>query len=175
MYWVLLAALILGGLQYQRITQGVDDYVSKNREVSSIFEAYESSRGVLMDSMLDGFFEKPWTGHGFGLPTSSRTMSVEYDSATGLPSAAAVEKGVLPLAILEDLGIFGFAAVALWFWSGLRRAYWAGMESLVLFLTIWSINLGEANLFSPGGMGLLLIVTLTSASSYPLKSVVGEK
>ncbi len=82
-------------------------------------------------------------------------MEISRDPFLGLPIGASVEKGVMPLAVLEEVGIPGFMLAMFWLWIVLRRSARGGMAPLVIVLTILLINLGESTLFSPGGIGLL--------------------
>ena len=88
----------------------------------------------------------------------------------GIPVSAPVEKGFLPTAILEEIGMLG-TVLFLIFIAFLTNAVvegsdirWAGMYFGCLF-----VNVGEAVFFSVGGIGLLywLLIGL-SASAYKL-------
>jgi hypothetical protein len=118
--------------------------------------------------MWKGFSKHPIFGNGFGLPGSTQRLKVAYDSSTGLPTGAPVEKGVLPLAVLEDVGIVGFISVGLWVWGGIRRSAAGGLTPLTVALTCLLTNMGEATLFSPGGMGLLILICISWGFSFPL-------
>ena len=93
-------------------------------------------------------------------------MVISVDPVLGLPVGAAIEKGVLPLAVVEELGIPGALAVLAWIWLLVRRSIkGAGLVPLALLFTALLLNMGEMMLFSPGGMGLLMLVVIGLAAS----------
>lgn len=150
----------------------VTDFITKSgrAEVSGLFDAYEMSRGRLMDDMWFNIEENPWLGIGFGIPSSLNDLLVVRDPFFDLPISATVEKGVVPLMVLEELGVVGALFVLLWLWLLVRNAFTRGIATLsVLFVAIL-INFGEAILFSPGGMGLLLLVLISWAVAKPVHS-----
>ena len=155
---MLVAAPLLAG-----ILQG---YVAKRGGSTDITEAYERSRGGLIDQMVANIRKDPWRGVGFGVASEPTEMMVSYDPVLGLPVGASIEKGVLPLAVVEELGIPGALAVLAWIWLLVRRSIkGAGLVPLALLFTALLLNMGEMMLFSPGGMGLLLLVVIGLAAS----------
>src|SRR5690606_19943902 len=92
-------------------------------------------------------------------------LQVALDPVSGLPVGAAVEKGVMPLAVWEELGIFGLCAVGLWLWGIVRRSARGGITPMALCTVVLVVNLGESILFSPGGMGLLCLLLLGWAAT----------
>lgn len=140
------------------------DYLVKRGDTSgSLLDAAEASRGALVYTMIANFEASPLTGIGFGIASDYTTMVVERDPVLGLPTSASIEKGVLPIAVLEELGIFGAVLVAAWLWMVLRRGARSGVAAFAVLATIILTNLGEATLFSPSGMGLLPLVLLAWA------------
>ncbi len=133
---------------------------SGRHDVGGLMEAYNRSRGRLMDAMLANIGEHPLTGIGFGIASDPWHMNVRTDAVFGLPVGASIEKGVTPLMVLEELGVFGAALVALWVVALLRGCARGGLAPLAICLTALLLNMGEATLFSPGGFGLLLLVLL---------------
>jgi hypothetical protein len=157
---------LLGLAQAQRVATGVRRFVEKGgHSEGGVFAAYQESRGGKMAETWEGFLRHPIVGNGFGLPSVSSGFEVVYDATTGLPTAAPVEKGVLPLAVLEDVGLIGAVLVGLWLWDAVRRARKGSLVSLSLLLTALATNMAEANLFSPGGMGLLVVNCLAFGAS----------
>ena len=71
----------------------------------------------------------------------------------------------MPLAVIEELGIPGSLLVFVWLWMLIRRSERAGFTSLVVLVTMLALNLGENIFFSPGNMGLILIVLSTWAAT----------
>lgn len=163
----LLAVLAVGALVSagQHIASGVTDYLQKRGGQSSVMASYEVSRGSLVYSMLDNFQSSPLLGIGFGIASDPSTMIVERDPLLQLPIGATVEKGVLPVATLEEVGLVGAVFIALWLLMLIRRALRGGLAPASVFLTALFSNLGEATLFSAGGMGLLVLLVLTWAGT----------
>lgn len=144
----------------------IQSYISKRGEVAGLVEVYDRSRGRLMQEMWANVREHPWTGIGFGIASDPLSMEVERDPVLGLPVGASIEKGVLPLAVLEELGIPGAVAVLAWLWLLVRRSIRGRrMAPIALLFTALLLNMGEMMLFSPGGMGLLMLVVIGYAAS----------
>ena len=103
---VLIVALVFSPLLYQK----VNSYISKSGragESVTLAQAYEQSRGGLIDRLLANIEENPLTGIGFGIASNPFEMIVERDPVLGLPTGAAIEKGLLPLAIVAELVLDG--------------------------------------------------------------------
>ncbi|MBU2676758.1 MAG: O-antigen ligase family protein, partial [Gammaproteobacteria bacterium] len=150
------------------ISEDVSAYISKSRraEVRTLAQAYELSRGAMIVEMWENFKARPFQGIGFGVSSDPEEMIVQRDPLSGLPISATVEKGVLPLAVLEELGVFGLLAVLLWLWMLMRRsARGGGITALLVLFVALLTNMGESVLFSPGGMGLLSLVLVGWAAS----------
>lgn len=161
-------ALFLGVIFAPQIGDKLNYYISKSGRagsVESIAEAYEKSRGGLIDTIYSNIQENPLTGIGFGIASDPELMVVERDSLLGLPVGAAVEKGVLPLVVIEELGIPGAFLVFAWILWILRKAAISGVISIALIGTIILINMGESIFFSPGGLGMLILIMFTWAAS----------
>ena len=177
----LLAVLWLTGLGLlvvaPLVTQQAWQFVTKSdrAEVASIGEAYEDSRGRLIDEMMANIDTEPWLGIGFGIASDPSTMRVEREPLFGLPVSAPIEKGVTPIAVVEELGIVGAAFVAFWLVAVLRGAIASGLGPLSVTLTVLALNMGEAVLFSPGGMGLLLILMLAWGATGDREAVHSER
>ncbi len=126
-------------------------------------EAAEKSRGSLVDAMIENIGMRPLWGSGFGLASDLSTMNVEREPVTGLAIGAPVEKGVLFVAVVEEVGLIGAFFVFLWMWLLIHRSAKAGIIAFCVMATALAINIGEAILFSPGGPGLLILIVLTWA------------
>jgi hypothetical protein len=174
LYIVLLVGSLLVVANSATLGQRLTEFIAKRNQTDSLVAAYESSRGQMIERMWERIQERPFTGSGFGLASDTDATNVVYDETTGLPISAAAEKGVLPLAVLEELGILGFAWVALWMWGVLRRSARAGPEALALVVTVLATNLGEATFFSPGGLGLLYLVCVGWGATGPSVGSVGH-
>jgi molybdopterin-guanine dinucleotide biosynthesis protein A len=73
----------------------------------------------------------------------------------------------MPVAIMEELGVP--LATLLFIWMavlGLRSAR-GGLAPLAGFLAAMFTNLAEATFFSPGGMGLMMLVVISWAATSP--------
>lgn len=159
--WAAVFGTVLAGVSMaSAFSHIIANFLSKSGRASSsnLFEAYEGSRGFLMDAMLVNIVNDPWQGIGLGIASVPSSMIVERDSVLGLPLSAAVEKGVAPLAVLEEVGIIGLFFVALWLLALLRKGAVGGLAAFAVCLTALLLNLGENTLFSPGGHGLLVMV-----------------
>jgi len=119
--------------------------------------------------MASNISARPLEGIGFGMASIPSELVVVRDPVFGLPVSAAVEKGVLPLAIVEEIGVVGFGVVLLWVLALLRMSARAGVAPVAVCLTALFLNMGEATLFSPGGLGLLMLIMLGWAASSSLE------
>jgi len=77
-----------------------------------------------------------------------------------LPVSVSVEKGVLPLAILEEVGVIGFLVIVLWGRATVWKTLKGGGAAVGLLATIILLNFGESTFFSVGGFGMLPTVLL---------------
>lgn len=156
---LVLAAMVVAGAKLEGV---VTYYISKSGRAddSTLLAAYEGSRGAKMAEMWANIQDRPLVGIGFGIASDPSSMGVERDPFLGLPTSASIEKGVLPLAVLEEVGFFGFIAVAAWVLMLLRRSSRGGIAPVAVGLTALLTNMGESTLFSPGGLGLLLMILL---------------
>jgi hypothetical protein len=161
----LIATIGLG----PQLTDLWSNFISKSgrSQVTGVLESFNDSRGNLISLMTENIENNLFTGIGFGIASDPSLMIVSRDPILGLPIGAAIEKGVLPIAVMEEVGVPGLIFVTIWVWMLLRRALTNGIVSLMLALTVLLINMGEAVLFSPGGMGMLLLILLAFAVSKP--------
>lgn len=163
---MLLAAFLVAIGSGPFIAGSISSYLTKGTDHSTLADAYEGSRGFLIDRMWDNIQQRPFEGVGFGIASDPETMDVLRDPIFGLPTGAAVEKGVAYIAILEELGIFGLVTVLIWMWTLLRRAYRSGrLAALAICLTAFVMNIGESTLFAPGGMGMLSLILIAWAAT----------
>lgn len=158
----LLMALVVAAAVVAAPSVGdrVGEFIAKRSGAQSLAEAYDVSRGRLMQEMETNIQEHPLRGIGFGVASDPAAMVVQRDPILGLPTGAPVEKGVMPLALWEEVGLFGLVLAALWLWMLVRRAARNGAVPLAVLTTILLLNLGEATLFSAGGVGMLQLVLL---------------
>lgn len=159
--WAVLFVALIGGLAMApKVVHTLQSYTTKSgrAHVGGILEAYERSRGHLIDAMLNNISRYPLTGIGFGVASEPALTVVGEATILGLPTSAPVEKGVAPLAVMEEIGLPGAALVAFWMLFLLRSAARGGLAPFVVCLTALLLNMGEATLFSPGGFGLLSLI-----------------
>ena len=158
-------ALITGSLALCLLFVGeivalIQEFISKSSRtnVGTLLEAYYRSRGVVIEPMLYNISEQPLTGIGFGIASSPSLMVVNRDPFFGLPVSASVEKGVMPLAVVEEVGVPGAILVLLWLFALFRSSSRGGLPAFTVCATVIALNFGEAVFFSPGGMGLLSLI-----------------
>lgn len=155
-----VAGVVVGG---PFLAGKLSAYLYKRTDATSLIEAADASRGALVEKMFWNIQDNPWTGIGFGIASEPELMEVERDSVLGVPLSAPVEKGVMPVAVVEELGIFGALAVLGWLLVVLRRGAQAGVQRFAVLITLVLVNFGESMFFSVGGMGMLLLILLTGA------------
>lgn len=162
--FVAVMSILISGTAFTSI---VSNFVAKGgrAEVSGLVQAYDQSRGFIMDAMIDNIQSDPLVGIGFGVPSDPFSLNIQRDPIFDLPIGASIEKGVMPLALLEELGVIGFCLFVAWFWMIVRSAARAGIVALSVTLTGLLINLGESIFFSPSGMGMLVLIFVSWAYS----------
>jgi hypothetical protein len=145
------------------------EFIRKGRDADeALTESAVASRVGLIDRMMVNIQLNPLTGIGFGIASFPEERgNIGRDPFLGLPVLAPVEKGVMPVAIMEELGVP--LATLLFIWMavlGLRSAR-GGLAPLAGFLAAMFTNLAEATFFSPGGMGLMMLVVISWAATSP--------
>jgi hypothetical protein len=134
----------------------------------TIVDNYIKSRNVLILPMLDNINKQPFTGIGFGVGSSPERINVVKDTVFGiLPISSPIEKGILPLAVIEELGFWGFLLFFIWLFTIFRISLVNRKLLLPVFFTLLLINLGENVLFSPGGFGLFVLIMIGWISATP--------
>lgn len=165
--------LALAGMAvaWPRLVDESKTFIAKNVDAKNIGQAYQMSRGGLIDAMWLNIENDPWQGIGFGIASIPELMVIKRDPIFDLPVSAIVEKGVLPVAVLEELGVPGFVLFVAWLWVILKRCARRGLPALAVFLVALLLNMGEASLFSAGGMGLLAMLLIAwAATGKPVKT-----
>lgn len=147
------------------LTDRIGSYIDKRGGGGGLVQSYETSRGALIDDMLENIRLNPLVGSGFGIASRPDEMIIDRDPVFGLPSGAPVEKGVLPFQVMEELGLVGTLFVLLWLGMAVKRVSRGTVTTLAIVLTVLLLNLGESTFFSPGGMGLLPLILFTWAVS----------
>lgn len=166
-FYVVAAVVVLLVLfAWPMMTNQLSGFIMKRGHAQSVTEAYGVSRGGLVGDMLSNIRAEPLSGIGFGVASRSERRTVSRDAVLGLPISAAGEKGVAPVAVVEELGALGFAVVGVWLWMIGRRVARNGMEALTVFSVILAINLGESSFFSAGGTGILTLILIAWAARH---------
>jgi hypothetical protein len=150
------------------ISDFIQIYLSKsfvNGSDNGLIFILQSSREILYGPMINNIFQNFFTGIGFGLASDLSHMNVKY--FFGIPVSAPIEKGILPISILEEIGIYGFIFFMIWILITIFYTINKGLGSLIVLLTFLSFNLGEAGLFSPNGFGMLYLIVITSVITKP--------
>lgn len=146
----------------------LNNFLKKNIDnTNNLFEIFKESRGVLFKPIIENINKNFITGIGFAIASDPLSMSIERDTFLNLPISAPIEKGTLYIAILEELGIFGFILFVIWVFILFYKATINGLGSLIVLINILLLNITESVLFSVGGMGLPTLILLTSIISRP--------
>lgn len=158
---LLAFSLVCSLLIFPKLTSDIIfPFIQKGSNTSlNINELFSQSRGDLTQSSMQNFKDSPLFGIGFGVPTNYNSEegfgNIRYFQ--GIPIGASVEKGFLPSAILEEIGLIGFTltVLILYFLIGkVRKKFTA--QTLWILLAALFINIGEAVFFSLGGPGLFI-------------------
>ncbi len=130
-----------------RLTGFVFKHQSKNIEQAL------SSRSGGVESQWNFFLDKPLFGHGFGVPAGGEAFKIV--KVMGVPISAPIEKGFLPTAVLEEVGLMGSVALLYFILSMAARISKSGDPRwLAVFFACIFVNVGEMVFFSLGGIGL---------------------
>jgi hypothetical protein len=132
-------------------------------------EAYLNSRGHIAEAMIENIKNNLFSGIGFGIASDIENMIIQRDPFFGLPISAPIEKSILPLAIIEEIGIAAFILFVILIYSILRRSAANGFDCYLVALVILIMNFAELTFFSPSGWGMISLVLITWASSYSNK------
>ncbi len=150
---LLLGVLVIqlkGGLMSQWIRKTSD--VEGDRR--SLGEALTASRFGLMEYSLYEFRRNPLFGSGFQVAEYTRDL---VRANKGFMISAPIEKGVVPVMVLGETGIFGEICFLLFlvsfYGTCVRREY---TVTIALFTVFLVTNMAEATFFSPGGVGGIL-------------------
>lgn len=176
-YFVLALTALALVLASSQVGKLLSRYIEKrgDSDTSSLIGAYQGSRGELIEKMWANIELRPLQGIGFGVASDPYNMTVTRDPVLGLPTSAVTEKGVLPLAVWEELGLLGLIAVVVWLLMLMMRGARGGVAPVAVGLTALLLNMGESVLFSPGGLGLLILILLGWAYACGLQKQGGSK
>ena len=145
------------------------EFVQKGAKGQTLSEVAIASRGVKIEDMMRNIEQYPVFGTGFGVELGTNYFQIERDPVFGIPIMATVEKGVMPIAIVEETGIVGAFVTYPWLLLLLVRSIRGGVVSGTVFWSVLATNLAEACFFSPGGQGMFqLIFAMWAATSPPI-------
>jgi hypothetical protein len=153
------------GLATGKVGEAVNGFVLK-RQNADVSKSFYDSRGWGIVSQWHNFLNRPFAGNGFGVYANGKFPAGVVE-VYGIPLSAPVEKGFAPTAVLEETGVLGTLAFIWMFWVLAREAH--RNIDLRLIATFWAallVNLGEAVILSPGGIGLYvwLLISMSAAS-----------
>lgn len=148
--------LILIVAQTDQVRSLVTSFAQKRTENAEVSDLIQESRGALINQSLENYRSYPFTGIGLGVPSDYRYNDMRnVETVMGIPVGASVEKGFLPSAILEEMGLLGAFFTVFIILSAIaivsRRA---SFPIVWLLFGVIFINIGEAVFYSIGGLGL---------------------
>jgi hypothetical protein len=158
----------MGAIAGPRLASSAQEFIRKEGRSTTVTDAAWESRGFLIERMQANIRERPFTGIGFGVASAPELYtSVVRDPIFGITVMAATEKGVLPVAVVEELG-WPLALLFLpWFLALLVNAIRAGPRYAGVCAAALTLNMSECLFFSPGGGGLIVLVLVTMAATAP--------
>lgn len=165
--WVATGLVMIAGaaLLTDRVGDAVQGFLLKRSGADDVASALQASRGTGAAGQWSNFLESPVAGHGFGVyPDGSFPSGITR--VWGIPISAPVEKGFVPTALLEETGLLGttaFAVLAAVLWR--RMAASRDPLRVAVFVGALGVNVGEAVILSPGGIGLHVWLLLALAAT----------
>ena len=148
-----------------------DQVISKRTNSNSLIEAYLDSRSGLIAPMIENIKQDPIIGIGFGIGSDYENMSSTRDPLFDLPYRASAEKGLIFIAVFEEVGIIGLTLFLLWLLFIFKIAIHNRANQILVLFAIVFLNFGESMIFSSGGIGLLCMILLAwIMTSKPYKS-----
>lgn len=152
------------------ILDKLSTYFLKRTDSDSFLEIADNSRGGLVDNMMFNIQNNPFFGIGFGMPSTDEKLLIDYDPFFGIPIGAAIEKGVLPIAVIEELGMILGGLVLIWLLYSIYKCFKLELKFLTVIICLILLNLGEYMFFSVGGMGMLILIMYTASVSSASRS-----
>lgn len=168
-----VVAVVVGLAIAPLVADQVMEFITKGSAAESVYEAAIKSRGGKIDEMMRNIERSPLLGTGFGVLSGADYFALVRDPIFGLPVMATVEKGVLPIAIVEETGVVGALFTYPWLIMLVIRAIRGGVVPGTVCWSVLITNLAEASLFAPGGQGMLqLMLALWAATAPPVAAPI---
>jgi O-antigen ligase len=133
----------------QQLTKALITFAQKGKESETLsVEDVLASRQGMIDYMWANFLDSPMIGIGFEVSTHP------YFAENATLFNAPIEKGFLPVAILEETGLVGtFFFVIFLLALAVNLIRTLNVPGLALFFAFLAVNCGESMFFSLGGHG----------------------
>lgn len=163
------AAISLSAGAAQELSSTLSHAIYKGYDAQSLGQGFYMSRGFLVEDSFRNIKNNPVFGIGYGMPSNLVISRVVCDPIFGFPISLTVEKGIVFVAVIEEVGIPG-AILFYIFLLAIARFFLKGKIPLIAFPVYFSaimVNVGESVLLSTGGVGYfhwLLIAILFGLS-----------
>lgn len=147
---VVVCLLAVGDLATGRVSKSIREFVVKYNKAATTIEVEDvlSSRAGIIAQQWQTFLRHPLTGIGFQVADN------EYFRRNATLFSAPVEKGFLPTALLEEVGLLGTVSFVLFIGLlAISLVHSRNGPGLVMLLTYLVTNLGEMTIFAFGGAG----------------------
>ena len=164
---VLIAVVTVGVLAGPRLVERFKAFALKDdvEEGVTYGEAFEGSRGFLIDQQMANFYRSPIFGIGFGVPSDPENLWIRESGFLGIPAGASVEKGFIASTVVEEMGVVGAVIISLLLLSMLVAVWHQPDPALMaLLLSNLFINIGEMIFFSPGALGMYMWMAVGMAT-----------
>lgn len=141
--------LIADVVSGQAITRKVVAFANKGGKAEKLdLDQVISSRQAVVEASWNNFLDSPLIGIGF------EVAKTEFFQQNATLVYAPIEKGFLPVAVLEETGLIGtFFFVVFLVAYMLTLARDLNVPGITLFVTFLAVNCGEAMFFAVGGHG----------------------
>jgi hypothetical protein len=160
-----LCALGAIAIFYEPLVAALQTFITKGGELD-LRTSFERSRGILIVRSWENFLLAPMTGIGFGMPSDPGRLVITY--IAGVPMFPSAEKGMLLVALLEEIGLIGMAffvpLLASLFMPAIRVL---NAPAAAFGIAAFATNFGESTFYSMGGIGVLLWVFMSYSAVVP--------
>jgi hypothetical protein len=147
-FFILAGISFFSFLFWENSHQWLKEFMLKRTIEKNLSDSFLESRGKLITSSIYNFKENPLTGIGLGIGNQQNNTVYLHE----IPISSPVEKGFMPTALMEEIGILGTCSTILFLlliYKSIRPEY------TLLFWGSLFINLGEFIFFAIGGLGLI--------------------